>query len=262
MTTRMLVPAPPTTGRQAVTVVTTDRWEDVREALTVVHDGFVEAGYMAPQPSGRRMIGPYLNDDVVFSLAYVGEEIAGVIALIPDGPFGLPSDDAFRDQTDLLRSAGRPLFESGSLVVRRSCRRHTRKILAGLFAGHMRVLRETPGATTVVSVEPGQESFYWSLSGATPLSGPRDHYGAPAVLLATDYPRMVDLMGRSRTNGQRMVRDLVLGSGSGWLVDRRSGERWPVDEVAALIEEQVSLDRLLQPLLTAEGASLPTLGRE
>jgi hypothetical protein len=226
-----------------------------------VHDGFVEAGYMAPQPSGRRMIGPYLNDGVTFSLAYVREEIAGVLALIPDGPFGLASDDAFHDRMDLLRSAG-PLFESGSLVVRRSCRRHTRRILAGLVAASMRVLRETPGATTVVSVEPGQASFYWSLFGATPVCEPRDHYGAPAVLLAADYPRMVDLMNRSRTNGQRMVRDLVLGSGSPWLVDRRAGERWPVDEVAALIEEQVCLDRLLEPLLTTEGASLPTPGRE
>lgn len=229
---------------EAFTVVTTDSWDDVREALGVVHDGFVEAGYMDPQPSGRRMIAPYLNDGVAFSVAYVGDEIAGVLALMPDGAFGLPSDSAFRPEMDELRKIGRPLFESGSLVVTARFRRHTRRVLAGLVAANIRVFRETPDAILVISTEPRQQEFYGSLSGATAVSGIRDHYGAPAVLLATDYPQMTSTMAGAKTNGQRLISSLVLSPDAPWFVDRRCGEEWPADELSVLLEEQVDTEKV------------------
>jgi hypothetical protein len=247
MSTHAPAPVVAPAGREDVTVITTDRWEDVRDALAVVHDGFVAAGYMRPQPSGRRMIGPYLNDGVTFSIAYIGDEIAGVLGLMPDGAFGLPSDSAFGDLMSDLRVTGSPLFECGSLVVAERWRRHTRTVLAGLAAANMRVFRETPGAISVISAEPRQQTFYESLFGAGPVSDVRDHYGAPAVLLASDYPAMVATLSRPCTNGQRLVSGLVLGADTSWLTDRRQGERWPVHEVAALMDEQVGLSELLAP---------------
>lgn len=247
MSTGVVAPAVAPAGRAAVTVIITDRWEDVREALAVVHDGFVAAGYMQPQPSGRRMIGPYLNDGVTFSIASIGDEMVGVLALMPDGAFGLPADAAFGDLMDDLRATGRPLFECGSLVVGERWRRHTRRILAGLVAANMRAFRETPGAASVITAEPRQQDFYGSLFGAGAISDVRDHYGAPAVLLSADHEAMVATLGRARTNGQRLLGDLVSGTEASWLTDRRQGERWPVHEVAALMEEQVGLGEFLTP---------------
>lgn len=234
---------------EPLTVVTTDRWDEIEEALAVVHDGFVEAGYMEAQASGRRMIAPYLNDGVVFSLAYVGDEVAGVLVLMPDGEFGLPSDSAFRAEIDALRATGRPLFESGSLVVATRFRRHTRRILAGLVASNIRFFRETCDGVLIISTEPRQQGFYESLSGMKPISGVCDHYGAPAVLLAADYPAMLATMGRATTNGQRLIGTLVLDSPARWLIDHRCGGRWPADQVVPLIEEQLDLVPLLAPRL-------------
>jgi hypothetical protein len=244
MSTQTMTSAPSDVLTGQVTVVTTDQWDDVQEALGVVHDGFVEAGYMEEQSSRRRFITPYLNDGVAFSMAYVGDELAGVLALMPDGAYGLPSDAAFRPEMDALRATGRPLFESGSLVVAAQFRRHTRRILAGLVAANMRLFRETPGAIVVISTEPRQADFYGSLFGASPISGEEDHYGAPAVLLSSEYPDMVEMMGQASTNGQRMISALVLTEEATWLVDRRRGERWPIDEVAMLMGQPIEAFRL------------------
>jgi hypothetical protein len=242
-------PAPPSPlgGRRlpGLRVVATDRWEDVDEALAVVHDGFVEAGYLEPQPSGRRMIAPYLNPGTVFFLATVDGEPVGALALIPDGPFGLPSDRSFREELDLIRRSGTPIFEAGSLVVRGPWRRHTRAIVAALVGASMRVFRETPGAVAVISVEPRQESFYRSMLAAERVAEPRPLFGAPALLLASTYEGMVDVMLSPRTTGQRLLRDLVLGRDASWIVDRRDGAAWPDEEVAALLAEQGCLARLL-----------------
>jgi hypothetical protein len=239
MSTLLSAPAKAPVASDEVTVVTTDRWEDVQDALGLVHDGFVEAGYMEEQSSQRRLIAPYLNPGVAFAMAYVGEQLAGVLALMPDGPFGLPSDSAFRQEMDSLRATGRPLFESGSLVVAPGFRRHTRRVLAGLVAANIRMFRETPDAVLVISTEPRQADFYRSLNGSSVISEVRDHYGAPAVLLCSDYPVMVDVMDGAATNGQRMISALVLDDDAPWLNDRRSGERWPIGEVTALMAEQV-----------------------
>ena len=88
-----------------IDVTASDRVEDIDEALMVVHDGFVEAGYLDPTPSGRRMHPAYLNPGTVFFVARVDGETVGTCALIADGPFGLPSDRAFAEENDLLRAA-------------------------------------------------------------------------------------------------------------------------------------------------------------
>lgn len=247
MSTHMRLQPVPAMDRGPVSVVTTNSWDDVKQALALVHDGFVEAGYMEPQRSGCRMIAPYLNDGVMFSIAYVESQVAGVLALMPDGAFGLPSDSAFSAEIDALRATGRPLFESGSLVVARRFRRHTRRILGGLVAANMRAFRQTADAIVLISTEPRQADFYGSLFGAEPISGEVDHYGAPAVLLMSDYPKMKRMLGEPRTNGQRMISPLVLDGHAPWLVEQGLIERWPIDEVSALMAEQVSLEQLLPP---------------
>lgn len=239
---RALAPAP------ELTVSVSDRWEDVDEGLRVVHDGFVEVGYMEPQPSGRRMIAQYLNPGTVFVVARMGEEPVGVIALIPDGPFGLPSDRSFREEIDALRVSGEPLFEVGSMAVRTSWRRHTRHIVAGLLSATFLAVSESPGFRAVMSVEPRQENFYSSLLNSERLGDDRPLYGAPAALLLTDGPRIVHAMFSDGSNAQRMLREMVLTPDSGWREDRRTGEAWPAEQVAELLDEQGCLGSLLGQL--------------
>jgi N-acyl amino acid synthase FeeM len=249
---RTLVPAP------ELTVTVSDRWDDVEEGLRVIHDGFVEAGYMNPQPSGTRMIAQYLNPATLFIVARMGEEPVGVIALIPDGPFGLPSDRSFREEIDELRLTREPLFEASSMAVRHAWRRHTRQIVAGLLSAAFLAASERPGFRVVMSVEPRQENFYTSLLDTERLGEDRPLYGAPAALLVTDGSRIVRAMLSEGTNGQRMLRDMVLEPDAGWRDDRRAGISWPPERVGELLEEQGCLRSLLGQLRVLGGV-LPGL---
>ena len=170
-----------------IDVTASDRVEDIDEALMVVHEGFVEAGYLDPKPSGRRMHASYLNPGTIFFVARIDGEAVGTCALIADGPFGLPSDRAFAEENDAMRArVGGAVYEAGSLAVRGEYRRSTRRIVMRLFAAMTRVaLAEFPNAPVPLAVSPENRRFYSAMAGALEVAGPRPLYGAPAVLLCT-----------------------------------------------------------------------------
>ena len=118
-----------------------DRVEDVDEALAVVHDGFVEAGYTLPRsPRAGGCTPSYLNPGTIFAVARIDGEPVGAAVLVADGPFGLPSDRAFAEENDALRALGSgPMLECGSFVVAAPWRRHTRRVFVRVIAALIRV---------------------------------------------------------------------------------------------------------------------------
>jgi len=238
----------PPERRWAARLILSDRWEDVAEALGVVHDGFVQAGYMAPAPSGRRMILPYLAEGTAFFVARRGDRPVGAAALIPDSPFGLPADRGFVEEIDGLRREGRPILECGSLVVAAAWRRQSALIVAQLMAGAARVLAEQPAARVVVSVAPSAERFYGTLFGFRRIADPRPLFGPPALLLETDNARVQESISRGGTAPQRLLAELMDVSEPHWLEDRRGGEPWPSGPVTELLAEQGCLEPLFGQL--------------
>lgn len=240
----------PLAGDAAVSeidVVISDRVEDLDEALRIVHDGFVEAGYLDPQASGRRMHPSYLNPGTAFFVARIGGEPVGACAFIADGPFGLPSDRAFAEENDALR-AGTPhlLREIGSLVVHSAYRRSTRRIVMRLFAALLRLaITEFPSAPLAMAVTPENERFYESLCATRRIAGPRPLYGAPAILLLTGGLVAADHCARRSTPSNRRIQALVGEPNASWLTDRRSHRPPPTDWLASLLEEQGSTERLI-----------------
>jgi hypothetical protein len=225
---------------EEIEVVASDRVEDVDVALRVIHDGFVEAGYLSPRASGRRMHPAYLNPGTVFFVARMGGEPVGACAFVADGPFGLPSDRAFAEENDLLRGRiGQELHEAGSLVVRAEHRRSTSRIVMRLFAAMTRLaLDEFPAAPVVIAVEPANERFYSSLAGAVPLSGTRPLYGAPAVLLLTGGAPLAAHCAQRATPTQRRMDTLIHEPAPEWLAERRTHRPQPAAWLEALMEEQ------------------------
>lgn len=232
---------PPETGEIGeIDIIVSDRVEDIDDALMVVHDGFVEAGYLEPQSSGRRMHASYLNPGTTFFLARIGGEPVGACALIADGPFGLPSDRAFIEENDALREAGGDLLrEAGSLVVRDDFRRSTRRIVTRMFAGMTRIaLEEFPTAPVPLAVSPENQRFYSSLAGAQAITGERPLYGAPALLLLTGGVALAAHCARQSTPTQRRMHSLITEPNPSWLVDRRAYRPPPEGWLEALLEEQ------------------------
>ena len=173
-----------------IRVTLSDRAEDVDDALRVIHHGFVSAGYMEPRPSGRRMHPSYLNPDTRFAVARVGDHLAGTVAMVNDGPFGLPCERSFAEEVDDLRATG-PVREVGSLVVDARWRRHTRHIYMHLLATLVRMALEGhPRQIYVLAVTPENARFTSGLFGCETMGEPRPLYGAPAVLLRTSHDRL------------------------------------------------------------------------
>lgn len=229
-----------------IDVTASDRIEDIDEALMVVHDGFVEAGYLAPTPSGRRMHPSYLNPGTMFFVARVEGETVGTCALIADGPFGLPSDRAFAEENDLLRATfPGTVFEAGSLAVRSEHRRSTRRIVMRLFAAMTRIaLVEFPDAPVPLAVTPENRRFYAAMAGTLDLAGPRPLYGAPAVLLQTGATALAAHCAQRTTPTQRAMDGLLTERDPAWFRDRRSRRPLPSEWLATLLDEQGVTDTL------------------
>jgi hypothetical protein len=230
--------APSTTEIQ---VVLSDRVEDVDAALSVVHDGFVEAGYMLPKTSGRRMHAAYLNPGTVFGLARIGDEPVGAAVLVMDGPFGLPSDRAFVEENDALRRVSRsPVLECGSFAVSAPWRRHTRRVFVRLIAALVRAtIDDLPDSPVVIAVTPEMERFYRSTFRLTTLGGPRPLYGDASLQLCT--PSLVTLRECLRagpTSTARAMDRILEGPEPDWTVDRRTGRPLPARWLAEVNEEQ------------------------
>ena len=229
-----------------VEVVLTDRAEDLDEALGLIHDGFVEAGYVAPLPSGRRMHPSYLNPGTFFALARSGGQTVGVCNIVCDGPFGLPSDRAFAEENDAVRAAAdAPLRECGSLVVRSEWRRHTRHVFTKLLGALVRAQQAEFFASPVMfAVAPESERFHRGVFSAELVAGPRPLYGEPAVLLLTHGLRMREGMAAGGGPGRRAVARLALERHPGWLSDRRRFVPPPPEWFLPLLDEQGYLDRM------------------
>jgi hypothetical protein len=257
----------------AIEVVMSDRVEEADAALRLIHDGFVESGYVVPQPSGRRLHASYLNPGTFFALARMDGVPVGATVLMPDGPFGLPSDRAFAEEIDALRATpGGTLFEAGSLAVGTAWRRHTRRIYTRLMATLIRGgLEMDPDARVVFSIAPESARFYVGLFGLEAMSEPRPLYGAPAVLIGGDARVMVETFATALTSAQRGMHELMEDPDPAWLVDRREDEPLPAAWLVPLIEEQGLTPRLtcqlallgarypaaLMSLLHGSGAALP-----
>lgn len=226
-------------------VTVSDAQDEVDEALVTVHNGFVEAGYIEPQPSGRRMHLSYLNEGIVFMIARVDGETVGVVSLVTDGPFGLPADRAFAEEIDALRATGRPVVEVGSLAIRSAWRRHTRRIYLRLLAATVRTAwQRHADAHFILAVTPENERFNANLFGCETIAPARPLYGAPAVLLRTDTPRLHASYGPDGGPSRRAMRALVYEEDPSWLTVVPAAEPWSAGWVGALLTEQGLVTRL------------------
>ncbi|MCK4625962.1 MAG: hypothetical protein KAV00_11670 [Phycisphaerae bacterium] len=92
--------------------------EDFIKAYRLVHDVFVQQGYIHPDETGIR-VRPFeaLPGTATF-IAKVGDEVVGVTSVVVDSPeLGLPTDKAFKTEVDGLRGEGRKICEGTNWLV-------------------------------------------------------------------------------------------------------------------------------------------------
>ena len=218
---------------EVITVTISDRLADIDQVMQVVYDGYLEAGYISPNPMGRRMLPHYLTPGAAFILAAVDGEPAGALACVPDGPWGCPSDEAFPQEFELLRSSRR-LVECGSMSVRKEFRSVNHRIALSLMAVAIRYLYEAEDdPQVVVTVAPEKERFHRSLLSAERYGEVVNLYGEPAVLLSAPTSQLIDGLRLGPSPTRRAVSDLVFDPEPEWLLDVRYPRADRPDVVAA-----------------------------
>ena len=95
---------------------------DFEGAFRLLHDRYVWRGYMAPDPSGRRLSLHNILPSTKLLVARAGTRVVGTLTVVEDSRLGLPMDEAFGAELGRLRERGRRLAEASSLAVDRGYR--------------------------------------------------------------------------------------------------------------------------------------------
>ena len=103
---------------------------ELEDAYKLVHDVFVDAGYIDPHPLGLRLkIHNALPETTTF-IAKFHEKIALTLTLYPDSQLGVPMDSAYKRDIDKLRKQGRTVAEVGALASNALIRNHGISMIA------------------------------------------------------------------------------------------------------------------------------------
>ena len=160
---------------------------DLESAYRLVHDVYVEAGYIRPQLSGLRVrMFEALPDEATF-VAKVDGKIVGVVSVTVDSPvLGLPSDVSFKAELDTLREGGSKLSEMTNQVISEKYRK------SGLATELMRCAAahviQGDYDETVATISPSHSAFYRTL-GFREVGNARSYSATiydPVVALSVD----------------------------------------------------------------------------
>lgn len=167
---RMGLFSPDTRGARIIRACT---HRDLRGAYRLVHDTFVETGYILPHRSRMRVRLFEATEDMATYVAKFGEEVVGVQSIVTDSPeLGLPSDQAFRAEIDALRATGAKVYEATNQAVAPQFRK------SGVPTELIRVaLAHAFGLNcheVITTVSPGHARFY-EFIGFRAISGVRSY---------------------------------------------------------------------------------------
>jgi len=191
--------------RSRLTLKIADSKEELEGCFAVLHDTYVESGFMKPDPSGMRLnIHSALPTTTTLCALHDGK-VAGTVSLIRDSVLGMPLQDAF-DLTELRAKGGR-IVEISALAVSRMFRRNNGSILLPLMKFvHECCMTHVDARHLVIAVNPRHIRRYESLlrfrrltesvvdsydfaNGAPAIGATLDLLELPAAFPVRSYPQ-------------------------------------------------------------------------
>ena len=147
---------------------------DLCSAFKLVHDKYVEAGYIREHRTGMRA---RKYDTLLNTATFVAKDndvVVGVTSVIPDSKdLGLPSDEVFHDRIEHLRNAGRMVCEGSNWVVAPEYRRSgvLNELMRASFAyAYLQWFDDW-----IVAVSPGHAAFFFDFLGFETLGDERNY---------------------------------------------------------------------------------------
>jgi hypothetical protein len=140
--------------------------EELEQAFELLHQCYVAAGLMSPDPSGLRCTFfsalPYTS----ILIAKFGDRVIATVSLIKDSSLSLPSDTEFKEENDLLRKRGLKLVEVSALAIHKDFRSKGSDIYLTLMKFLTEFSMNQIGCDTLTcSVHPRGMDFYQALFG-------------------------------------------------------------------------------------------------
>ncbi len=159
--------------------------EELEACFRLLHDAYVEAGFMKPDASGLRVTIYHALPTTSTLLCKHGERVIGTLSLIRENPLGFPMQRIFA--LDAVRRAGGNIAEVSALAIDPRFRSSRGRILLPLVKFmYEYATRQFDTRHLVIAVNPRHIGFYESVMCFRRLAQRTvDHYdfvnGAPAV---------------------------------------------------------------------------------
>lgn len=160
-------------------------YEELFEAFSILHDCYVQEGYMRPHPQGIRFTPYHCMPSTTTLIARWNNKIIATVSAIRDSALGLPMDSIF--DLSPYRQAGQRLTEVSSLAIHPDFRKQKGYLLFPLIRYlWMYCLKYFGTDTWVIAVNPSMSDFYEALLlfkrlEKKAVEGYRFVEGAPAV---------------------------------------------------------------------------------
>lgn len=147
---------------------------DLRAAYELVHEVYLEKGYITEKPGRIRLRVFEAFPEMATFLCEKDGQIAAVMSIVPDSvDAGLPSDAAFGEELDAVRRQGRKLAEITNLAVKTEFRRSnafpelTRAVYAQAVASGMDDI--------FIAISQGHGSFFQGVLQFDPCGDQRSY---------------------------------------------------------------------------------------
>ena len=172
--------------------VTTD---DYIKAFRLLHDVYVEAGYIDPSPSALRIVPQHSHPASrvflgCFSKNNSRRATVYTSSLFPDSSAGLPMDTAFKNELDILRAQGRGIAEVGCMAADPAYKKEDMNIpMLGNRIVHQYATRYLKADDLVITVHPRYQWVYEDVLLFEKIGAVRAYpyvRGNPAVALRLD----------------------------------------------------------------------------
>jgi GNAT superfamily N-acetyltransferase len=162
----------------------------LEQAFRLLHDQYVEQGYMDPHSTGLRLnIHNALPSTRVF-VAKADRRVVGTMTLIVDSQLGLPMDQIYADNLGTLRGERQQLTEASGLALDPECRRSGVAILMRLIRLITLYAAEVLRSSDIcIAVNPRHATFYRKALYFQDFGAMKQYAkvnGAPAVGLRLD----------------------------------------------------------------------------
>lgn len=136
-----------------------DTIDEMEQAFKLLHDCYVDAGFMDQNPEGVRILPQFFLPSTAIIIAKDQEKVIGTMSLIRDNPLGLPMESIFT--LSELRKGGRRLTEVSSLAIDKSYRTKGGALFHHLIRFVWNYSLERHGCETfVIAVNPSMAQVY------------------------------------------------------------------------------------------------------